>query len=126
MENNTFFDSVPLHIEMAAREINTIRAEISRIGKYVKTLRQKKQKLTDVLYVFMSEKGLKKYNNITLASIKPRTKRKTIKEKKKDAMELFEKEGISDPEGFWLDFQRALKASKTEKEDENNEDDYWG
>jgi hypothetical protein len=111
-------DYIPSHIRAVIGEVSNIRKEIYRLNQHVKTLRNLKSGRESILYDFMSAKDIKNLEGITFASVRPRPKRKPIKEKRRDAYELFEEEGIPDPESFWDRLQRTQKYVPSENEDE--------
>jgi hypothetical protein len=102
---------IPVGIMGAAREIASIRKEMKRLNQIIKTLRAKEKPLKEVVYEYMAKKGVDQVLEVTLKSVKPRTKRKTIQERKRDAYAFFQKEGIDDADGFWREFQLTQKAS---------------
>lgn len=93
------------------REIQSIENEERRLRTRARKLREQKRKAQAHLYEYMEKNGIERYGGVTKKSISPRQKtvRKKAKEKKKDALELFRKTGIPDPEKFWNEFQRTQK-----------------
>jgi len=93
-------------------EIQSIEKEERRLRARAKKLREQKKVAQTHLYQYMESRGLERYKSITKKSIQPRTRRprKKIKDRKRDALDLFRTTGIPDPEKFWQDFQRTQKA----------------
>ena len=97
-------------------EIKSIEKEEKRLRTRQRKLRLQKKRAQAYLYTYLESQGIEKYDGITKKSIQPREKktRKKIKDKKKDAMELFRMTGIPDPEKFWTDFQTTQKITHIE------------
>ena len=119
-------DYIPTHIRAVANEVASIRKEICRLNQCIKSLRQLKSGRESILYDYMESKNIKNIQGITISSVKPRTKRKTVRDKKRDAYELFEEEGIEDPESFWKKFQRTQKYIARESEKDSDQEDFLG
>lgn len=116
-------EELPLQLRPVVRETQNIRKEIKRLTQHIANIRQMKKKHEETIYRYMVENDVKKIDEITRSSIKPRTKRKPLKEKKRDAYALFQDEGIQDPETFWTRLQRTQKyVKKMEGEEGHNED----
>ena len=94
------------------REIKSLRKEIKRLNGSLKVLRDQKTVVEGHLYRYMKKNGIEKIDGITINSIKPREERlprKKKSEKKRDAIELFQEIGVSDPEQLWLEFQATQR-----------------
>nr|QBK85424.1 MAG: uncharacterized protein LCMAC101_00110 [Marseillevirus LCMAC101] len=99
-------------------EIKSLRKEIKRLNEHMKTLRDQKNLAEDRLYQYMKKNGIEKLDGVTIGSIKPRSEhlpRKKKSEKKRDAVELFEQIGVSDPEGLWTEFQATQRYQDREE-----------
>jgi hypothetical protein len=101
---------IPVGVMGAARELKSIRKEIKRLNEIIKTLRTREAPLKKIVYDFLSQKGMQRLDTITVKSVAPKQKRKTIKEKKRDAFMFLQEQGIDDVEGFWKDFQSTQKV----------------
>lgn len=110
--------SIPTHIASILRETQNIRKEITRLSAHIKALRLAKSRLEPILFDYMEEKNMTKIANITIASVRPKNKRKPIKEKKQDAYQLFYSEGIEDPESFYKKFLSTQKYIQQNKRDD--------
>jgi hypothetical protein len=76
------------------------------------------------LYQYMKKNGVEKLDGITINSIKPRSEqlpRKKKSEKKRDAVELFEQIGVSDPEGLWMEYQATQRYQDREEVPEGSQ-----
>jgi len=99
-------------------EILSLRKEIKRLNEHMKTLRDQKNLTEGRLYQYMNKNGIEKLDGITINSIKPRSEhlpRKKKSEKKRDAVELFQQIGVSDPEGLWTEFQATQRYQDREE-----------
>ena len=105
--------------EAYAKEIKSIRQERKRLNTKSRNLLSQQRKAEEHLYNYMVRYGLDKYDDITLKSITPKKKisRKKKAEKKQDAIELFRKTGIPDPETFWEQLQETQSSSTTQNLD---------
>lgn len=101
--------------ESYVREINSIDQELKRINAKAKKLRNQKKAKEKLLYQYMVRNKLDTYQGIKLSSIQPKTKRKTEKQKRAESIELFRKAGIPNPEQFYEEYKKQMKA----KEEEN-------
>jgi hypothetical protein len=93
-------------------EIKSLRKEIKRLNASLKLLRDQKNLTEGRLYQYMKKNGVEKLDGITINSIKPRSEqlpRKKKSEKKKDAVELFQQIGVTDPEALWVEFQATQR-----------------
>ena len=93
-------------------EIKSLRKEIKRINGSLKVLRDQKNLAEGRLYQYMKKNGIEKADGITINSIRPHSEqlpRKKKSEKKRDAVELFQQIGVSDPEALWVEFQATQK-----------------
>jgi hypothetical protein len=106
--------------EAYVREITSLKSEIKRLNGSMKTLREQCREKQDLLYKYMTKNGIEKYQGITAKSIRPRNKipRKPEKEKRKDAISLFEEAGITDPETFYQEFKATQKYEMEQSEEE--------
>jgi len=102
-------NNIPQDILSVVREDQNLRKEMTRLAEHIKTLREKRRKFDDIIYNYMVKHNLKKIQDIKISFVKPKTKRKTLKEKKKDAFNLFYQNGIEDPSSFWNDFKQTQK-----------------
>ena len=98
-------------------EIKSLRKEIKRLNGSLKVLRDQKNLTEGRLYQYMKKNGIEKLDGITINSIRPHSEqlpRKKKSEKKRDAVELFQQIGVSDPEGLWVEFQATQKYQDQE------------
>ena len=117
-------------------EIKSLRKEIKRLNGSLKVLRDQKNLAECRLYQYMKKNGIEKLDGITINSIKPRDEqlpRKKKSEKKRDAVELFQQIGVTDPEGLWIEFQATQKyhdqedaPEKTQNTNRKGYDPYLG
>lgn len=116
------------------REVLSIRREIKKLNAAVKELREREKPLKQLIYDFMSKRALPKIvvqkptgaspaGEITLRSVSPKTKRKTIKEKKRDAFDFFRQNGIDNAEFFWSEFQQTQKTNARDQNSSEETDD---
>jgi hypothetical protein len=113
--------------EAYTQEIKSINLEIKRSNTRLSTLREQRRQKQGFLYKYMVDNKLEKFEGITANSIKPRelNKRKPEGEKKKDAIELFRREGISDPESFYAKLKNTQKfMSRNDDDSDDDRDDY--
>lgn len=131
MGENFIETNLPTNVSYSLREVQNIRKEIKRLGDHVKELREHKKSPESVLYEYMQNNEIGKLAGITIGSVKPKpkVKRKTMKEKKEEALALFETEGIEDPERVWENLKRTQKSiiledveDKDEEEDEEDDE----
>ncbi len=118
------------------REIKSLRKEIKRLNGSLKVLRDQKNLAECHLYQYMKKNGIEKLDGITINSIRPRDEqlpRKKKSEKKRDAVELFQQIGVSDPEGLWVEFQATQRyqdsdevPERTQKTNGKGYDPYLG
>lgn len=92
-------------------EINGLSAEIKRLVVRTKELRNFKKKAEQNLFELMDKSGMDEYGGIKKEKIKPKivTKRKGIKQKKNDAIQLFYQIGVPNPEELWVEFIKTQK-----------------
>jgi len=102
----------PVGIKGAIHELQSIRKEVKRLNKILKSLREREKPLKVVVYDHLVKTNQTKLGEITLRSVTLPTKRKTVKEKRMDAYVFFQEQGIDDIDGFWREFQRTQKGSK--------------
>ena len=98
--------------EAYVREIKSICEEIKRSNTRLSTLREQRKYKQSLLYKYMVDRGLEKFEGITINSISPKAPkpRKPEVEKRKDAVELFRQAGISNPEDFYTEFKTTQIA----------------
>ena len=99
-------------------EIKSLRKEIKRLNDHMRTLRDQKNITEGRLYQYMKKNGIEKLDGITINSIRPRSEhlpRKKKSEKRRDAVELFQQIGVSDPEALWAEFQATQKYQGQEE-----------
>jgi hypothetical protein len=102
----------PVGIRGAVHELQSIRKEIKRLNSLLKSLREREKPLKVLMYDHLIKTNQTKLGEVTLRSVTPRTKRKPIKDKKRDAYAFFQEQGIDDVDGFWREFQLTQKGSK--------------
>lgn len=95
------------------RRLKEIDAALKRVNSQAKELRLKKAKATEQLYKAMVKKGVEQYEGYTLKKVQPkvRAKKKPVKQKKADAIELFRTVGIDDPETLYEEFEKTQKIN---------------
>lgn len=100
------------------REIKSIRKERKRILAKSKSLLQQQKEAERHLYNYMIRNGCDTCDGITIKSITPKEKvvRKKKAKKKEDAIDLFRKSGIIDPEDFWNQLQATQTNQSKPKE----------
>ena len=71
----------------------------------------------------MKNHEMQRVGKYTIKKVEPKesVKRKPLKQKKNDAIELFYRIGIPDPEGFYNDFQATQKLENMNQYYENEE-----
>ena len=106
------------------REIKSLSNEIKRSNERLNTLRKQRKSKQLLLFKYMEEHNLEKYEGITINSIRPRgpIKRKPEVEKRKDAVELFRQVGIGNPEEFYIEFKNTQRLVSLQNEDEEMRD----
>lgn len=99
-------------------EIKSIDAELKRLRERSSKLREQKQKAQSALYFFMKNNRHETYEGFKIDALapKPKKSRKSAKQKKADAIVLFQETGIPDPENFWNSLQSTQKS--TEQKDD--------
>jgi len=106
------------------REIKSLRKEIKRLNGSLKLLRDQKNLAEGRLYNHMKKNGIEKTDGITIKSIIPREEklpRKKKSEKKRDAIELFQEIGVSDPEALWVEFQSTQRYQNQDEVSETSQ-----
>lgn len=90
------------------REIKCIKAELVRLAKRTKELRQQKLAAEARLREHMLKEGLVETDGITLKSITPknRPKRKSKKQAERDARETLREHGVDDTEKVWTKLKK--------------------
>lgn len=98
------------------REIESLDKEIKRLNAVLKKLRDQRTERKKELYEYMTSHNKEKVGSIGIKKIAPRKPitRKPMKEKKADAMALFERVGIHNPTEFWAEFQLTQTPSTVE------------
>ena len=103
------------------KEINSLDAEIKRTNVHLKAMRLQKRAAQTHLYNYMISHNLEVIgegkNAITLkkcAPPKPRAKAKPKKEKREDALRLFQEAGIPNPDTFYNEFEKTQKNNIAE------------
>lgn len=92
-------------------EINSLKKELKRSNAHVLRLRKQKRRAEDLLYDYMVKRELTEFGGVKISKIEPKnTVRKKKRDKKRDALDLFSKVGIDDPETFWDMFQTTQKV----------------
>jgi hypothetical protein len=102
-------------------EIKSIYKEMKHLQKTMNMLREQVGEARIHLYTYMRNHNMEKYKGFSLKGLEPKPKipRKPQKEKKKDALYLFEKSGIADPDNFWEELQKTQKYEIPELEDDD-------
>lgn len=100
--------------ESYVREINSIDQELKRMNTKTKKLRNQKKAKEKLLYQYMVKNKLEVYQGIKISSIQPKIKRKTEKEKRAESIEMFRKAGIPNPEQFYEEYKKQMRAKKEE------------
>ena len=105
------------------REINSIDQELKRLRAHIKELTTQRLRAQTHLHQYMVRHQLDEVEGIKLTKItpKPKTIRKSLKEKKQAALELCLEVGINDPDLFWEQWQKTQKPPKVEEEQEATE-----
>lgn len=95
------------------REIAGYTKELARLKKERDKWMANKKLAEKHLYEYMVQMNLERVGDITKKSIAPKDKqpRKPKSAKKRDAINLFHKIGVPDPDSFWREFERTQKAS---------------
>jgi len=111
--------------EAYVREIKSLNDEFKRSNDRLKSLREQRKFKQTLLYKYMVEHNLEKYEGITINSIRPRDpiKRKPEAIKRKDAIELFRQAGINNPEDFYAEFKITQKGVPPDDGGEDEDDD---
>lgn len=93
------------------RQISDVDAALKRLNAQTKELRKKKKDAQTRLHAWMIKNNVEEYGKIKIKKVapKPPAKRKPVKKKKEDAISLFAKIGVNDPEELWEEFQRTQK-----------------
>lgn len=92
--------------------ITAIDSEIKRLQNRIKELKIERSKSSAILLKTMDRTGKDEIGGIKRSKIekKPRKPTKPITQKKKDAIDLFSKTGIQNPEKFWEELQKTQKV----------------
>ena len=108
--------------EAYVKEIKSLTSEIKRSDDRIKGLKEQRKSKQKLLFKYMDEHELEKYEGITINSIRPKDsiKRKSEKEKRKDAIDLFRQIGIENPEEFYLEFKNTQRIIRNNDEDDSD------
>ena len=121
--------------ESYVRELDSINNELKRIRSHVKQLTIQKKIAEKRLYDYMKRNNLEKCGNYNIKKItpKPKVPRKTQKQKKQDAINLFKMKGIENPEKLFEEFKNTQKSinggessSSRTKSEKNKFDQFLG
>lgn len=99
-------------------EYTSLEKEIKRLNHHVKTLREQKKKVASNLYKYMVSRALSEVGGIPLKKVTPPKKRKTEQEKRKEAIELFAREGVDLPDVLYDKLKQTQKAKEDPFESE--------
>jgi hypothetical protein len=97
-------------------QLSKINDEIRRLNTQVKTLRELRKIEEIRLYQTMKTYNIDKFEGYSKANLekkcepKENIKKRTAKEKKIEAINLFRKVGIPDPDSFWLEYKKTQKT----------------
>lgn len=102
------------------RQMTDIDSALKRLNAKTSELRKQKKEATQRLYSWMEKNGVETYSNINIKKIAPkqRAKKKPPKKRKEDAINLFSKIGINDPEELWEELQRTQQLEQEQPEQE--------
>jgi len=105
------------------REIASIDRELKRLRAHIKELTQQRAKAQEHLYAHMTRNRLEEVEGIRVEKVTPKVKvqRKSAKEKKQAALQLFMEVGINDPDTFWEDLQKIQKSQAPPPEEQPQE-----
>lgn len=102
------------------REIKSIDETLKRYNKIISDLRKKRNIAKDRLVKWMQNHHMDEYEGFKLNKLsKQRVPTKPKKEKKEDALKLFNEVGINDPEEFWKMFQATQKKNNEKKDNDD-------
>jgi hypothetical protein len=107
-------------MEADARRLKEIEDALKRINAKTIDLRKKRKDAQNKLYDSMIKNGVDSYEGYTVKKIAPRpkAKRKPAKAKKQDALKLFAKIGVDDPNVLWEEFEKTQKIVENTSESE--------
>jgi hypothetical protein len=92
------------------KEIQSIDKELKRLSQMAKKLREQKKKHQTIILNYMDKIGIDKWEKYDASKLNPEKKtRKKAVEKKKDAIELFRRIGVPQPETFYNEFKQTQK-----------------
>lgn len=103
-------------------EIKRLKAELSRLAKRAKELREQKRRAEERLRAYMTSNDLENVDGITLKSVTPKTraKRKPKKQVERDAVETLRETGVENAEELWGTLKKIhIQQTKSEASDED-------
>ena len=108
------------------KQLQDLDSTIKRLNKTISDARKKKKDTQKHLYAWMVKNNVDKLGGYTVKKIAPKlhkAKRKPPKQKKEDALKLFNEIGITDPEAFWEEFEKTQKVILPEGEEGQNDEE---
>lgn len=98
-------------------EINSLEAEIKRLNKRLKELRETKRNSENNLYMLMKSENIDQITyegrTISIEKITPKNKKKILPKKQRDELtkNYLRDQGIPDPEEIFQEIQRLKKLT---------------
>jgi hypothetical protein len=104
--------------EAYVRQLKDLASAMARHTAEIKKIREKQKEAKARLAEWMERNSHDEYHGYKLSKIKPKPKvpKKTQKDKKRDAIHLFNEIGVPDPNDFWDRFQETQKYIPPEDE----------
>lgn len=101
-------------------EINSLKKSLKALNGEKRSIKKDLEKAKFFLYNYMTKRDLKKYKNITLKSVTPKSKipSKPAREKEKAAIEFFGEIGFAEPKEVYQQFLKTQKYEPVEFEKE--------
>ena len=105
------------------KELASLDTEIKRLNKVRKSLNEQRKLCKQRLYEYMKSRNMEEFEGVKIEKITPKTtaKRKPEKQKRKDAINLFNEIGIPDPEDFFNKFIQTQKNNVQSQQNVDNE-----
>jgi hypothetical protein len=104
-------------IKHTIKSLESVAADIKKQNKYLKELREQRKRYELEIAEWMERHDYQEYEGLKLSKLKPKKiVRKKQKEKKDDAIKLFEDIGIIDPERLWHALQKTQKNTPSSSE----------
>jgi len=97
--------------EVYVRQLKELSSALTRLNAQTKAIKTKQKDAKIHLAEWMERNHMEEYQGYKLAKIKPKPKvpKKPSKDRKDDALRLFNEVGIPDPTDFWDRFQETQK-----------------